>query len=53
MAIYNATKLNSEADEHWNQEIVKMRMMTEYLKCGILDLGKDCNKAFRQNYNFN
>ena len=56
LAIYNATKLSAEAkeaDEAWTQEIVKMRMVTEYLKCGILDIGKDLNKAFRQNYNFN
>ena len=30
-----------------------MRMITEYLKCGVLDLSKDLNRAFKQNYNFN
>ena len=36
----------------WTEEVVKVKMMTEYLKCGALDVNKDMNRLFKQNYNF-
>ena len=52
LATYHATKKNTKSDEIWTEEVVKVKMMAEYLKCRVLDINKDMNRLFKQNYNF-